>query len=237
MPDVRSETLTSAVARGLRALREDAGASADKLARAARRHGLPWTRNSVAALEGGRRGLPADELLLLPTVASTLLGRRVGWAELFEQAELVELGGHRLRPHELVELLHEAPSLLLQQKLGTDVSGDRDAGAAAVVEAAKGDAERKVAAALQLAQAAPLDVTAEDVARAALEAFGRSLTDERETRLEARLETDGGEATPRRRQAVRGRLTRQLVDELRPALVAAHNAKTARADRVEGEGE
>lgn len=49
----------------LRAWREAAGLTQDEVATAARAKGLPWVRDTVAALELGRRELTLDELVVL----------------------------------------------------------------------------------------------------------------------------------------------------------------------------
>ncbi len=63
-------SLSHAIGLKLRNLRLNAGKTQDQLAEGARAAGIDWTRNSVAGLESGRRQLSADELLLLPLVAS-----------------------------------------------------------------------------------------------------------------------------------------------------------------------
>jgi transcriptional regulator with XRE-family HTH domain len=68
----------------VKALREAAGRSQDELADAARRAGLDWTRAAVASLETRRRGLSAEELLLLPVALSFLDGKDHTLRELLE---------------------------------------------------------------------------------------------------------------------------------------------------------
>ena len=60
-----------------------------------------------------------------------------------------------------------------------------------------------------------LGVSADAVLAAALTLWGKTLTDERDARAEKQI-TD--EASPRRLQAMRGHVTRDLLDELRPVL-------------------
>src|SRR5439155_5213115 len=67
-------TLANSVGRALREFREKRGMTQDDLARAARRASLPWTRASVAALEGGRGDLSLEEFNRLAWVLREMTG-------------------------------------------------------------------------------------------------------------------------------------------------------------------
>ena len=69
------------------------------------------------------------------------------------------------------------------------------------------DAEQKAAK--------KLGVTADDVLAAALTLWGKTLTDERDARAEKQV---SGDASPGRLQAIRGHMTRDLLNELQPVL-------------------
>jgi hypothetical protein len=77
--------------------------------------------------------------------------------------------------------------------------------------------------------AAVLGVSVDHLQKAAVRAWGNSLTDERDRRLEERL--GGQQVNPRSRQAIRGHITRELLGELREAGVQAK-----RRSRTRGKG-
>ena len=208
----------------IKALREAAGVRQEELALVARRHGLPWRRVVVAHLETARRHLTAEEWLLLPFVLTEALNRPCGWDDVIGDAGQVALtsdawcdasalhtlvaNGGRLDASE--RLLFSFPHMRrTQQLIDVETTGQRLWGGTpapldvieAALVAAAGDAEIKAARVLRRLP--------EEVALAALNTWGRSLTGEREVRLAHRQ----GEPA-RRLQALRGHVTRLLLAEL-----------------------
>ena len=65
--------LDDAIGQRLRGIRETAELSRELLALRARYWGFPWSANTVALIEGGRRRLSLGEILLLPAVLNELI--------------------------------------------------------------------------------------------------------------------------------------------------------------------
>jgi len=217
-------------------LREGRGIRQEDVAAAARRLGLPWTRATIAAIELGRRRLSDVELLSLPTVLSRV-GVTVSDAEAALRRPMlrdlvpadktwVALPRGRVRADflaesafgrrgdprpELFRLQHrDHPAVTTDarrawRRVWPDKPFDADLMALAEVDAL-GDTETKVAA--------TLGVTPTMLALIARQRWGRTLTAERDRRLTA--QGRGGDADPRTVQALRGHVTRELLDELRP---------------------
>lgn len=83
------DTSPNAVGRRLAALRGDA--STTRVAEEARALGLNWGRETITWIETGRRGLSAEELLLLPLIVTAATFRHVRLAEfLTETVKLVD---------------------------------------------------------------------------------------------------------------------------------------------------
>ncbi len=93
----------------MRALRAEHHCTADDVAEAARRFGLRWQRSTVASIETGKRGLSAEELLMLPIVMTQALSEvtddvidvSLGYlldveAELSDGVEMLPQGAHEL---------------------------------------------------------------------------------------------------------------------------------------------
>jgi transcriptional regulator with XRE-family HTH domain len=197
------------IGRRIREIRERAGRSQDEVASAARRAGLDWTRAAVASLETGRRGLSAEELLLLPLTLRLLDEEDHTLAELLEGAPKVirlssgrEVGGPFLR------------RLLEGEATATNVSGREmarglhSADPEGIAYMAAREAERHAAK--------QLEVTAEAVVGAAMNRWRRGLTEERERRVD---EERAGRPLPLRSlQSIRGHVTRTLIEELRQSM-------------------
>jgi transcriptional regulator with XRE-family HTH domain len=222
-------TIPVLVGRRVRALRTEAGRSQDELAEAARRAGLQWTRASVASLETGRRGLSAEELLLLPLALAVLDGRGHTVSELLEGASTVTPGATRapVRTDFLRDLVTGAADPVggSEHMVAPDLSDDDGR---AVSHMVARETERHAARAL--------NVEPERVVRAAYRRWGRGLTEERWLRVGARilglapdsseglieeltlLRSGEPEIPPRTRQALRGHVTRELIEELRQTI-------------------
>lgn len=217
-PSGALQPLPFAVALGhrLRQVREAAGDTAADVAARSRLVGLAWDRSTVARIELGQRQVTAAELLLasliydtavadlLPTEAARLsertsaappamrgclTARVTGGFEVDGLGGLVSEGMDRMRPA-LAAAGARLPGAAAISILGA---------ATHVSDEATGKAARRLAA------------TAEEVAVAAQTLWHRSLTAERDARVEAK-----GQASARVRQARRGHVTRALVEELAP---------------------
>lgn len=194
----------------VRALRETKKASQDDLARRMRFYGfVDWQQGTVSAVERGARRLSVLELAFLAYWGKT----EVAW--FVETSESIEANAHgqisgrtfsrmwRGRPVAGREL----PKPMLARALGLS---ERERAAAS--QAARSKAERQ--AALRLADDLGAAVTADAVALASVRLWGRSLTDERD----ARVASQGIGLSARSVQALRGHVTRALIDELRPSI-------------------
>lgn len=67
-------SLSQAIGRRMRELRDEHGRTAGEVAEAAQEWGLRWQRSTVASIETGKRGLSAEELVVLPVILSTAFG-------------------------------------------------------------------------------------------------------------------------------------------------------------------
>lgn len=200
----------------LRSFREGRGLRQDDLARAARQTGLPWTRSIVVALEAGRRDLSIDEFVRLPLIFEHL---GIGTPDV----ELKSVGANAyLRvagDHMHVDLSAPwAGSLAATARVSRAMEvafpwtrGKREL--APAYEAAGGDLEQKVGRQQELD---PLIV-----ALIAQATWGRSLTAERDHRV---AEQAPAGTTPRVVQALRGHVTRALLEELGPRLAEAQKS-------------
>ena len=196
---------SAAVGRRVRKLREEAGRSQDELAVAGRRVGLMWTRGSVASLETGRRGLGAEEFMLLPLALKLLTGRdhwRLG--DLLPEDRVLiwfPLGGIRSRKLKLL--------LAGKSVADRDIGG----GTARRLRPVKDRLEEQSEAVRHAAKR--LEVEPGTVSRVAERLWRRNFSEEREHRV---AERGGADASTRSLQALRGHVSRELINELRCAL-------------------
>lgn len=236
--DERPPTLDQVIGANVRRLREAQGWSQDQFATLARNKGLNWTRSTVAAVEAGAKTLDLGEFLLLVVTASAsvndllagsgrvqiaeatpklsavlavLEGRDAyldlitgdlgfppfNWAEI--QAALVALG--RLQPHSTFQRRRRR-----YERLAPGITRD-PAKIAEAERAASGEAEMKAARKLR--------VDALDLTVAAFGLWNRSLTQERDARV---AESEAPNTPSRSIQALRGRVTRQLLEDLKARL-------------------
>jgi transcriptional regulator with XRE-family HTH domain len=220
----------------LRQLREQLGARQEDVAREARRYGLTWSRATVATIELGRRQLSVGEFLLLPLVLNTLRLDSKHWltpADLLPASGSapVHIAGGATAPAEVLTALLDGRlkdypvDTVATPQLTSAAVVARDFGRGAILrhltrriseaarprvleDAAKdaaGDSEQKIARRLRVAPFA--------LALAARVAWHRSLTEERDRRLQGGKSVSG--PAPRGR---RGHVTRALLKELRPLL-------------------
>jgi transcriptional regulator with XRE-family HTH domain len=190
--------------------------------------GLQWTRATVAAVETGRRQVRLDEV---PTVCAAFLCTP---ADLFVGDGPVALADgvkaqlpavRKLMAGEqdmaLVDLGWKPPRMSredanrLRQRFGVLARlADGTVTIGRVLKAKQGEAEQKAAR--------KLGVDAEMVTVAALGLWKRSLTEHRDAIV---AETAPADASPRTLQAMRGRVTRELVEELRIRIEEANGGE------------
>ena len=231
-PPDRRVTFSVALGHRLRRIREDDGESAADIARRSRMYGLNWDRSTVTRLELGQRAVSGAELLLLPHLfrrpLSELLPSEACWL-----TEAVAASPDALRDAvaggkpgyggwtmplvgattqgviKRFQRLTEIPEEVLDPH-GTHVRQHwPDATERQVTEGAadvRDETTRKAAG--------RLNARPEDFGVLARMLWGRSLSAERDARLEER----GAASDPRSRQRQRGHITRQLLDEIAPAL-------------------
>lgn len=213
------------VGRRVRELRESAGVRQEDIATHARRFGLVWTRTRVASIERGNMPVTVESLILLTGVLGEAIGTPIDVAELFDVDGTVALSDIAVIPaRELGEVLHgnSDGNRILFTGLPAEDPGPQP----------RPDADRRSAALLQLLQTDPqaseilairqsLGEADERAQRALNEdlgvfvlmchgLWGRSIAAERDARL--RTHTD---ASPASLAARRGRVTRELLTELR----------------------
>ncbi len=209
----------------LRRVRESAGATAEALAGMSRFVGLHWDRSTVTRIELGQRQVTAAELFAL----AVLYGKPV--AELLpnEPCQVTpELAG---TPEAFRRIL-TGPSPRGGFQFGAGFWNEFDRAKSNMIQLARDvdakypgvpgmeilDAARHAKDEATTKAAKKLNVEPLDVAIASVQTFSRSLTEERDARV-------GDAGTMRARQAKRGHVTRQLLDELRPALAAIQAAR------------
>ncbi len=210
------------VARNVRRLR--GGRSQDEVARFVRVYGLPWSRSVIASIEAGTRSLDLAEAVLL----AAALGVGVGGLLAGDVEEVVRLTG-TVTQH-LVEFRYALGHDSLSRDLldaGPAVSGnwglhldppEGDRVGRLAPQHVGGEIPDEVVTAQILAMgqvaerraAAKLGVTPRVATAAAFGLWGRSLTEERDRRTTER----SGDAPAGSRQALRGRVTRELLEEL-----------------------
>lgn len=206
MNEREAPELPEALGLRIRELREGK-ATADDVAGWAQAFGLSWYRSTVARLETGARGLSASELLLLPAMLTAATGEPVTLDRLLEGVRaaltpnLVMGGG----AHEHREATGEAFALAFDVESLLHDTGSLLSGPDVVLELAGSVREAEARA------ARTLGVTPAKVLELAGELWGQTLSEERDERVAERADPD---ASPRTVQAVRGHVTRELIQEL-----------------------
>jgi transcriptional regulator with XRE-family HTH domain len=85
-------SMAEVAGRNARDLRQDAGATLEDLASAARSYGLRWSTGSVGSFESGRTvGVNLENLLAVASALGDVIGRKITLAELFTGEGDVEL--------------------------------------------------------------------------------------------------------------------------------------------------
>jgi transcriptional regulator with XRE-family HTH domain len=194
-----SETLGAA----LRRCREERDLTQDEVSRRVRERfpGLRWGRPTVSLIESGDRELTLTEVVALLDVLGTDLTELLGDAEEVELAHDVS-GGMAVRGRDLVSGLVKGPMpKIVQVHFSSRIPEE--------LEVARDLGEMDYKAATRLGVEPP------EVAAAARRLYGRSLTEEREARLERR---GPATMTPAQRRAILGHVSRELYVELAEAL-------------------
>lgn len=196
--------------------REAAGLRQDEVARAARELDLPWTQATVAGIETGRREVSLEEFAVLPLIVSKFprvqggrFRRASGFLYSDEPGVVVKIG-----PDSSIRLDH-----LREIFSGHAVGGDGIVPSSAIYPRAaawrkiKRRRDAKFGAEMKVAR--KLGVNQVSVAAASRRLWGQTLTEERDARM---AEQAGPDDSARTLQALRGHITRALIDELRPRL-------------------
>lgn len=211
-------TLTAAVGTRVAQLRAKRGLTQDGLARRLRDYyGLGWDRPTVGRLEAGER----ESLDLGALVALALVLDVEDLAELTgEGSEMLTLAdGLAVRGGALAGLLRGERPRAIPPADFEDAHSEMGALLGVIKSAEKSDAERKAAVRLGI------DATALGVAACHL--WGRSLTQERDRRVEEATDAD---ASPRSVQATRGHVTRTLLAEVEQHLKETHESATEKEE-------
>jgi transcriptional regulator with XRE-family HTH domain len=188
--------------RNLERLRREKGWSQDDLVSRGWQVGLSWSRSTIAALEGGRRSVELGEVVLVALILDSSV------AELLAGDDLATVGGGtRMALEQVRQVLTSAPRSA--QKVFPDIFRrvSRVHGQdkfSRVMLSANGEAEQKAARSL--------GITPKMLARAAYDLWTRSLTDERNLRVDELIAD--GTSSARQVQALRGHVTRRLLDEI-----------------------
>lgn len=216
--------LRRVLAAGLKTARERLGLRQEDAAARARAYGLAtWIRGTVAQAEVGARRLSLEEILLLAVAYETspaqlISGDDEALVELTPDAQVSVAALRALlsgNPPELDALQPEGVGVTASQ--GTPPRSSRFPDVLA--EAGRfGMGERLLDVSDTDRHAArKLGVTAQQVSSAAISKWGRSLSAERDHRLGQQA----ADASPRRAQALRGHITRDLMTELEAQLKQA----------------
>jgi transcriptional regulator with XRE-family HTH domain len=226
----RARALHVAIGEQLRQLREARGVRQEDVAAGARRIGLRWNRPTVALVENGFRQLSIGELLAMPVIYMVIMKKELGspsWepkkmltlGDLLPAKGWAEIGRGCTLPASMLqdvangnlEVTSFPPDFLVSRESDEDVLEDD----------ALGDAEGKAARRLK--------VSTVEVAKAAREIWGHSLTEERDRRV---VEKREGVSSPRTLQALRGHVSRALTEVLSTVLVKSSSAKTGSFARI-----
>ena len=228
----REQTIREVVGENVRRIRDEAGARQDDVAAAARGVGLRWTRSKITALERGEKALDLAEAVLLAEAMGEVSGHPVGVADLLAGEGAVRLSPKRVlyraalrrflggEPVETFDDDVPGAYALVQEIAAKILSGlqravllagpDVDIEAIEHAETVMGEAEERAGRTLGLSKG--------DVALLSVGLWGRTLGEERDRRV-------GDDVPLTSRSAKRGRVTRQLVEDLRVRLEEVSNVE------------
>jgi transcriptional regulator with XRE-family HTH domain len=201
-PKTAPPRIDQVLGRNLERLRKEKGWSQDDLVSRGWQVGLPWSRSTIAALESGKRAVELGEVVLLALILNSTV------AELLAGDDVTLVGEETRIWLDDVRLVLMSDQQAAQESfpdIHTRVSKVRALdGYNRVMLSANGEAEQKAAR--------KFGVTPLTIAQAAYDIWGRSLTDERNLQVEQLDCVD--ETSTRQVQALRGHVTRQLLDEI-----------------------
>ncbi len=197
MSEANPEPLSAVVGRNVRSLREGTGRTQDLFARELRSVGLPWTRRMLAKAENGEREITLQQIVLLAYALGVPLPALLtgpGRIALTSHASISARGlelmvrGERSRGSDLDTPMKRDPSTAMEGLIAWE------------------DAEVRAAD--------RLSTTPLEIRMSSARLWGRPFTAERDRRVEALR----SEPSPRTRQALRGHVTRELLEELAAAI-------------------
>lgn len=238
-----ARALREVVGERVRTLRQNGDVRQEQLAEHARAVGLPWARSSVTTLEAGRRDLPLEEVVLLPSLLSQATGAPVTLADLIPDAAELKLGRLTVTGQQLRDALAGVAALpgppehgfLSEQGDLTDLRHrwpglDREHLAAAATRPTQ---EPDQKAARKLSKDLGWEVRPQSVAVAAQALWGRTLAAHRDGLAGQTNLPD----SRRGQQTALGHITRRLLTELATELRAAEaRAATATATTAIAQG-
>jgi transcriptional regulator with XRE-family HTH domain len=186
----------------LAAFRRASGDRQDDIVEAARWNGIPWTKSVLTNIEAGRREVSLGECLVLPLI----YGRSLADLLCPDDTPTQLIPGVAVRRPTLEKLLGD--EVISSNYVKTALQKGRliiNPQPVPVTEL-----HRRVAR--------HLSMNPQDVAAIAAELYGRPLLAERDARVAELLATEGEEdVRSDRMRGLRGRVTRQLIEELRPS--------------------
>jgi len=222
---VKVRPLQATIGERLRQVRQDRSFRQEDIAAGARRIGLRWNRATVALVENGVRALSIGEFLALPVLYNMMVLNSASfpikrWSALVdflpEEGDL-EISKSCILPASTLQNVAKGDDhAILTSTLSVPRGADEE-----IFDEALGDAEEKAARRLK--------VSAVDVAKAARELWGESLTEKRDREVAAKL---GDVSSPRTLQAVRGHVTRALTNVLSSRLVKSSSKKPGSFARI-----
>jgi hypothetical protein len=199
-------TLEQAIGQQMRRLREGAAVRQETIASGAAMWALPWTQATVAAIELGQRGLMLGEFIMLPLVFLEVGIHRADGTPLQLEDFVPQYVEENMPNVPVVPGGLQMPLKIVRTLLrgghpsAKDLPQQRPAG--------PGVAERKMARKLGCSTTAVMNL--------AQELWQRTLSEERDARIGARA----AQLDRRSLQAVRGRVTRALVSELKQIITS-----------------
>jgi len=228
----QAKSISASVGENLREWREEAGLTQNEVAKTAGELGFEWRQSTVAAIESGRRELSLGEFIALPFIVNLLDPKPSPSRGRFRR-----LGGFIGGGEEDVALapdawFHDPQNNLSELLRGSPVGGQGKvpAGALKPRPGVEEQIRPRVEAVLEAEQKASrsLGVDGMAVRAASYQLWGRSLTDERESRVGRRADSD---VSARSLQAVRGHVTRELLAELAEVIKEPSSRKQKKKGR------
>lgn len=210
MAENEPPTVEQVIGRNLRRLRSERAFSQDQVARAAAAVGLSWTRPVVASVEAGTKSIGVEELLLLALALGTYP------REFLAGEGAIRLGRGVEAQSSSVAKKYLSGSGATTFDVVKDLMGWGDGDPdhmweifeppENVDEVIPGEAETKLGR--------KWGVPAVDILERSLRRWGRSLTAQRDARMDIELANRSEPATASAIQRMRGHITRQLTKEL-----------------------